>query len=85
MRTANKDDLILVAGAGGVVGGHLVRSLLGQGFNRVRSVDIKPLGEWLQTFPQADNRRLDLSGMGACLEACEGVAYVFNLASDMGG
>ena len=85
MRTANKDELILVAGAGGFVGGHLVRSLLGQGFNRVRGVDIKPLEEWLQTFPQADNRRLDLSGMGACLEACEGVAYVFNLASDMGG
>ncbi len=39
MRTAEKDELILVAGAGGFVGGHLVRSLLNQGLNRVRGVD----------------------------------------------
>jgi nucleoside-diphosphate-sugar epimerase len=82
---ANPDDLILVTGAGGFIGGHLAASLLGQGFTRVRAVDIEPLANWFQVFSAADNCRLDLREKGACLAACDGVAYVFNLACDMGG
>ena len=38
---------ILVAGAGGFIGGHLVKELVKKG-NSVRAVDIKPLNEWYQ-------------------------------------
>ena len=38
---------ILVAGAGGFIGGHLVNRLIKDGYD-VKAVDIKPLEEWLQ-------------------------------------
>jgi nucleoside-diphosphate-sugar epimerase len=47
-------EKILVAGAGGFIGGHLVRELVGKG-HHVRAVDIKPLNEWYQVAPEADN------------------------------
>jgi GDP-D-mannose 3',5'-epimerase len=37
-----KDDLIVVAGGGGFIGGHLIADLRRQGYKRLRSVDIKP-------------------------------------------
>jgi nucleoside-diphosphate-sugar epimerase len=40
---------ILIAGAGGFIGGHLVGKLLSQGF-RVRAVDIKPQDDWYQVY-----------------------------------
>jgi nucleoside-diphosphate-sugar epimerase len=80
-----KDDLILVAGAGGFIGGHLVADLLERGYANVRAVDAKPVDDWFQLFGEVDNRRLDLSEIGASREAVEGAARVFNLASDMGG
>jgi len=78
------DGLILVTGGGGFIGGHLVASLLADGY-RVRSVDIKPIDEWYQVHAEADNRVLDVSLLPAALEAVEGSRYVFNLAADMGG
>ena len=83
--TASKHDLILVTGAGGFIGGHLVGSLIAQGYTRVRGVDIKPLDGWFQVFPEVDNRRLDLREKEACVQACDGAANVYNLAADMGG
>ncbi len=80
-----KDELVLVAGGGGFIGGHLVADLLRNGFTNVRSVDIKPQQDWYQVFPEADNRQLDLTEKPACYEASDGVGYVFNLAADMGG
>jgi nucleoside-diphosphate-sugar epimerase len=82
---ANKDDLILVGGAGGFIGGHLVDDLLQQGFRHVRAVDLKPLDQWYQCHPGADNRPLDLSEIGACREAAKDAAQIYNLAADMGG
>jgi nucleoside-diphosphate-sugar epimerase len=76
--------MIVVCGAGGFIGGHLVKVLLQQG-KSVRAVDIKPLDEWYQVFPQAENLVLDLSEKGNCDRAVRGASWVYNLAADMGG
>jgi len=81
----DRDDLIVVTGAGGFIGGHLVRDLLEQGYHRVRAVDIKPLGDWHQRLAEVENVRADLRLREACKAACEGARYVYNLAADMGG
>jgi nucleoside-diphosphate-sugar epimerase len=75
----------LVAGAGGFIGGHLVAELLRDGCTVVRAVDIRPLEEWQQHFPQAESLQLDLRDGAACRQAVDGVAEVYNLAADMGG
>jgi nucleoside-diphosphate-sugar epimerase len=81
----NNDDLVLVTGAGGFIGGHLVSSLREQGLERIRAVDIRPLAEWQQRFDDVDNRVLDLSKEAAAEEAAAGATVVYNLAADMGG
>jgi nucleoside-diphosphate-sugar epimerase len=75
---------ILVAGAGGFIGGELVKSLLAQG-HRVRAVDKKPQWQWYQRFPQAENLTLDLELKDACIHAVNGCDTIYNLAADMGG
>ncbi|HEX5692029.1 MAG TPA: NAD-dependent epimerase/dehydratase family protein, partial [Roseiflexaceae bacterium] len=79
------DDVILVTGGGGFIGGHVVADLLQRGYRRVRAVDIKPVGEWHQAFPEAANVRLDLREKEACYQVVRGARFVFNFASDMGG
>ncbi len=80
-----KDDLVVVTGGGGFIGGHLVADLRAKGYKRIRSVDIKPLDEWFQEFPDVDNLQLDLKELGAARHAAKDAAYVINLAADMGG
>ena len=80
-----KDDLILVAGAGGFIGGSLVRRLQGKGFRRIRAVDKKPLPQWYQRTPGVESVCLDLSHGADCAKAAEGATEVYNLAADMGG
>lgn len=75
---------IVVGGGGGFIGGHLVADLLRQGAN-VRSVDVKPLDEWYQRFPDAENLQLDLRGKENCERAIDDCEIVYNLAADMGG
>jgi len=81
----NKDDLILVTGAGGFIGGSLVRYFHDQGFTRIRAVDKKPLPEWYQRIPAAESLCLDLSVNENAIQAVKGATEVYNLAADMGG
>jgi nucleoside-diphosphate-sugar epimerase len=78
-------DLILVTGAGGFIGGHLVGHLLDLGYTNIRAVDIKPLNEWHQLFTQAENISRDLKDKLVCCDVTKGAAWVYNLAADMGG
>ncbi len=80
-----KNDLILVAGAGGFIGGSLVRYLTRKGFTRIRAVDKKPLPQWYQRTAGVELLCLDLSESPNCVRAVEGAAEVYNLAADMGG
>ena len=80
-----KDKLVLVAGGGGFIGGHLVAHFREQGYTRIRSVDVKPLDEWYQVFDDVENVQADLKLRDACTKACRGASEVYNLAADMGG
>ena len=80
-----KDDLILITGGGGFIGGAMVAELRRQGYKRIRAVDVKPLDEWYQVFDDADNLVLDLNLKENCERAAEGAAEVYNFAANMGG
>ena len=75
---------ILVCGAGGFIGGHLVKQLMKEGHELV-CADIKPKEFWFQYFEQNLNYSLDLKDHGNCLKVVEDVDLVFNMACNMGG
>jgi len=76
---------VVVTGAGGFIGGHLVSRLLQAGSAEVRAVDIKPFSQWHQIFDDAENLWLDCSRLDHCKRATSGAWHVYNLAADMGG
>ena len=76
---------ILVCGAGGFIGGHLIADLRRQGHTQLRAVDKKPLAEWYQRFDDVENAQLNLELLPDCEKAVEGCDVVYNLAADMGG
>ena len=78
-------NTVLVTGAGGFIGGHLVAELRRRGVAHVRAIDSKPNDDWYQEFDDVENRVADLSELEACRSACQGADTVFNLAADMGG
>jgi nucleoside-diphosphate-sugar epimerase len=75
----------LICGGGGFIGGHLVKSLIADGVDVIRAVDIKPIGEWYQVAPGVENLVLDLQDKVNCYRAARGADLVFQLAADMGG
>ena len=77
-------EKIVITGAGGFIGGHMVKELTGQGHS-VRAVDIKPLNEWYQVAENAENLVLDLRLRENCYMAVNGFNELFNFAADMGG
>jgi GDP-D-mannose 3',5'-epimerase len=80
-----KNDLVLVAGAGGFIGGWLVRNLIERGYTKIRAVDLKPKTEWYQEFSAAENLVLDLQGLEESRVAAKDARLIYNLAADMGG
>ena len=80
-----RGETAVVCGAGGFIGGHLVKGLVASGVNVVRAVDVKPLEEWFQVAEGVENISLDLKDKDNCLKAVEGSSVVFQLAADMGG
>jgi nucleoside-diphosphate-sugar epimerase len=78
------DELVLVTGGGGFIGGHLVADLRAKGY-RVRAVDVKPPSEWHQVYPDVENLVSDLSDIDNCRRAVRGASRVYQLAADMGG
>jgi len=74
----------LVCGAGGFIGGHLVKRLMEQG-HEVVCADVKPLVYWYQIFEKNKNYSLDLKEYENCLLASKGIDYVYNMACNMGG
>jgi GDP-D-mannose 3',5'-epimerase len=75
---------VLVTGAGGFIGGHLVADLLEQGKD-VRAVDVKPQDEWYQVHSDAENVVADCADMGDAHKMAVGTEEIYNLAADMGG
>tara|TARA_B100000614_G_scaffold258752_1_gene281800 strand:+ start:62998 stop:64023 length:1026 start_codon:yes stop_codon:yes gene_type:complete len=79
----------LVCGAGGFIGGHLVKFLVNKGF-RVAAVDIKPLDEWWQADTSGRVHNIDNTDL-TLRENCDRIIEqikpeeVFNLACNMGG
>ena len=76
---------ILVVGAGGFIGGHLVDRLLKNG-NTIVATDIKPKEYWFQDFDNAENHyATDMKDISNCRKVSTGVDFVFNMACNMGG
>ena len=75
---------ILVAGAGGFIGGHLVKELQKRNY-KVRAVDIKSFDDWYQCSNDAENHVLDVSEKKNCFRMVDGVDEVINMACNMGG
>jgi nucleoside-diphosphate-sugar epimerase len=76
---------VVVAGAGGFIGGHLVAELRRRRVEELRAVDIEPVSAWHQRFDDVENEVRDLRDIGACRQVCDGAHSVYNLACNMGG
>jgi nucleoside-diphosphate-sugar epimerase len=77
--------LVVVTGAGGFIGGSMVAELRQSGRCKIRAVDIKPLEQWYQIFPDVENLSLDLNLKEGCERAAENAGDIYNFACDMGG
>jgi GDP-D-mannose 3',5'-epimerase len=78
----NRETRVLVTGAGGFIGWHLVRHLKAAGYF-VRGADIRE-----PEFGPSDADQfllLDLRSPESCEKACQGIDEVYALAADMGG
>jgi nucleoside-diphosphate-sugar epimerase len=86
-REANvlRQNRVVVTGAGGFIGGHLVAEFRRLGYQNIRAVDVKPFREWYQRFDDVENLVLDLNLRENCEAAASGADEIYNLAANMGG
>jgi nucleoside-diphosphate-sugar epimerase len=84
-RSLDRNDLIVITGAGGFIAGSLARYFHDLGYTRIRAIDRKPLPEWYQRVPGVECLSMDLSHEANAIRAVEGATEVYNLAADMGG
>ena len=75
---------ILVCGAGGFIGGHLVKKFMDEGHN-VICADFKPFEYWCQFYEENKNYSLDLKEKENTDVVTKDVDYVVNMACNMGG
>src|SRR5210317_2552075 len=81
----DKTKKVLIVGAGGFIGGHLVSRFLENG-NEVVAVDIKPKEYWFQDFEKSKNYySMDMKDISNCRKVTKNIDYVFNMACNMGG
>jgi GDP-D-mannose 3', 5'-epimerase len=80
-----KNELVVITGAGGFIGGSLVADFRKQGYQKIRAVDIKPLNEWYQRFDDVENLALDLNLKENCERAARDAYQIYNFAANMGG
>jgi len=83
-RDTKKDDLIVIAGAGGFIAGALTRYFT----NRVSPVSVRSIKKRYRigtSTYRALKPCLDLSEKENAIRAVEGAVEVYNLAADMGG
>src|ERR1022692_1318921 len=80
-----KNELAVITGAGGFIGGSLVADFRKQGYQKIRAVDIKPLDEWYQRFDDVENLSLDLNLKENCEKAARSASQIYNFAANMGG
>ena len=76
---------ILVCGAGGFIGGHLVSHFVKKGNSKIVCADIKPKNFWFQFDDNLENHCLDLKDYNNTLKVTQNVDYIFNFACNMGG
>ena len=76
---------ILVCGAGGFIGGHLVSHFIKKGNTKIICADIKPKNFWFQFNDNLENHCLDLKDYDNTLKVTQNVDYIFNFACNMGG
>ncbi len=79
------EQIVVVTGAGGFIGGNLVAALREQGQERIRAVDIKPFEAWYRRLDDVENLSLDLNLRENCEIAAKGAGTIYNLAANMGG
>ena len=85
LRDVPRDTPILVTGAGGFIGGWMMRDLEASGFTDVLGVDVKPIDRWFQTPQGIGTRQVDLHNLQAARSVVQGRQVIFNFAADMGG
>lgn len=80
-----KDQLVVVTGAGGFIGGAVISAFRRQGYRKLRAVDVKPFHEWYQVFDDVENLSLDLNLIENCELAAKDAFQIYNFAANMGG